>query len=120
MAADSALPTLAPGAFGHGGRAMGRRGEVRQHRIAAVSDPFARAEAVSVIRSADAITAALSDEHPLVRRAAVRALGERGGPSAAPALLRAAAHDPSPEVREEAVAVLGAMVRGSTATSGRP
>ena len=53
----------------------------------------------------------LRDEYPMVRREAVRALGELGTARATHALVEVAGHDLSAEVREEAVAVLGALLR---------
>ena len=82
------------------------------------SDPFVRADAVadvvSDIAACEVLGIALRDEFPLVRREAVRTLGRIGGTEATKALSDSAAHDPSAEVREEAVAVLARML-----TSGR-
>ena len=80
-------------------------------------DPVARAEALARNAStAEAVAEALTDEYPVVRREAVRALGRLGNPDAARTLLRTAANDPAAEVREEAVAVLGWMIRASRPT----
>ena len=57
------------------------------------------------------VPARLDHEDPLVRREAVRALGEIGSGRATHALIEVAGHDPSAEVREEAVAALGALLR---------
>ena len=78
-------------------------------------DPFVRVDALS--RAAreeplvEPICTTLLDDYPLVRREAVRALGRIGGAEASRALLDASAHDLSAEVREEAVAALGAILR---------
>ncbi len=80
-------------------------------------DPFMRANAVSRVRdpwAAEALTRALSDEHAQVRREAVRALGRVNGPRAGGFLADAVAHDPSAEVREEAVAALAALLSRPT------
>jgi len=78
-------------------------------------DPFVRTDALArADLASDAIVAALTDDYPLVRRQAVRALGRRGDEEAARVLLRAAAHDPAAEVREEAVSALAGMMRHLT------
>ena len=78
-------------------------------------DPFVRVDALAAAfvddDTVDAIVGALGDDYPLVRREAVRALARFDGSRAARELLGAAAHDPSAEVREEAVEVLASMVR---------
>ncbi len=78
-------------------------------------DPLVRAGAIASLKShPDAepmLLDALRDEYPLVRREAVRALRDIGGSRAAVALVEVAGHDTSAEVREEAVAALGALVR---------
>jgi len=77
-------------------------------------DPFVRAGALS--RAGDGPDAfdvageALADDFPQVRREAVRALARIGGPVAGRALAETLAHDPSSEVREEAVAALAALL----------
>jgi hypothetical protein len=85
-------------------------------------DPFVRIEAMEQLRShpalVDALLRALHDDYPVVRRQAVRALKEAGGPQATRALLEVANQDPSAEVREEAVAALAAML--SDNRRGRP
>ena len=81
-------------------------------------DPFMRTQALAQDSPAlDALTAALEDDYPLVRREAVRALGRIADPRTARALLRTVAQDPAAEVREEAVEVLAAMLRASAQDS---
>ncbi len=78
-------------------------------------DPFMRADAVSRVSdpaAAEVLARALADEYPQVRREAVRALGRVNGPRAGGFLADAVAHDPSAEVREEAVAALAALLTG--------
>ena len=60
---------------------------------------------------------ALSDEYPMVRREAVRVLGEIASQEATNALTQVAAHDTSSEVREEAIAALGEVIRRRRASS---
>jgi HEAT repeat protein len=78
------------------------------------ADPFVRAEAVADVTTdpaaCEVLGLALRDDFPLVRREAVRTLGRIGGKEASRALSDSAAHDPSAEVREEAVAVLARML----------
>jgi hypothetical protein len=78
-------------------------------------DPFQRANAISALRgradSEHLLVRALHDRYPMVRREVVRALRESGTPFATETLIKVAAHDPSAEVREEAVAALGSMLR---------
>jgi hypothetical protein len=78
-------------------------------------DPFVRIEAMGELRGhpalQEALLRALRDDYPVVRRQAVRALKEVGGPQATRALLDVANQDPSAEVREEAVGALAAMLR---------
>ena len=82
--------------------------------------PLVRTEALARCSSDVATVApALQDAYPLVRREAIRALGRIGGDEAARAILNAAAHDPSVEVREEAVIVLAGILRSpQDATAG--
>ena len=86
-------------------------------------DPFVRARALGGSDAEEgavrAIAFALGDDYPMVRREAVRALSRAGGSmAAARALLHAAAHDPSAEVREEAVAALAGILRAQDAGAG--
>jgi HEAT repeat protein len=78
-------------------------------------DPFVRVDAITRLKTQPGgdlrILDALHDEFPIVRREAVRALREIGSPQAVTALVQVAGHDSSAEVREEAVAALGAIVR---------
>jgi HEAT repeat protein len=78
------------------------------------ADPFIRAEAVADVvpetAACEVLGIALRDDFPLVRREAVRTLGRIGGKEATRALSDSAAHDPSAEVREEAVAVMARML----------
>jgi len=77
-------------------------------------DPFVRVGVLSRAGDSpdalDVATEALSDDFPQVRREAVRALARIGGPVAGRALSDTLAHDPSSEVREEAVAALAALL----------
>jgi HEAT repeat protein len=74
-------------------------------------DPFLRISAITALKGRPDtdrfLVRALSDEYPLVRREAVRALREVGSSQATEVLIQVAGHDPSAEVREEAVAALG-------------
>ena len=64
------------------------------------------------------MAAALSDDYPMVRREAVRALRSARSSPAAQALVDVVSHDPSAEVREEAVAVLADLLqRGASENS---
>jgi hypothetical protein len=78
-------------------------------------DPFLRISAIGQLKGRpdcdQLLVRALRDEYPLVRREAVRALREIGSSQATEALIEVAGHDPSAEVREEAVAALGQLVR---------
>jgi hypothetical protein len=82
-------------------------------------DPFVRVSAVAAMRGRmdceTILIGTLNDRYPMVRREAVRALRTTGSPAATETLIKVAAHDPSAEVREEAVAALGALLR-----EGRP
>jgi hypothetical protein len=87
-------------------------------------DPFVRVSAVAAMRGrmeCEAILiGTLNDRYPMVRREAVRALRTTGSPAATETLIKVAAHDPSAEVREEAVAALGALLReGKPGTAAR-
>jgi hypothetical protein len=73
-------------------------------RVGALSRATDRPDAVDVIASA------LADDAPQVRREAVRALMRIGGSVAGRALSDALAHDPSSEVRREAVSALAALL----------
>jgi HEAT repeat protein len=65
-----------------------------------------------------ALIAALRDDYPLVRREAVRALRHARSSRAAQALVDVVSHDPSAEVREEAVSVLAQLLqRGASENS---
>jgi HEAT repeat protein len=85
-------------------------------------DPFLRISAINGLRGRPDVDhlliESLFDEYPLVRREAVRALKGVGSAKATEALIEVAGHDPSAEVREEAVAALGAMVRERRGGSG--
>ena len=85
-------------------------------------DPFLRISAINGLRGRPDVDhlliRSLFDEYPLVRREAVRALKDVGSSKATEALIEVAGHDPSAEVREEAVAALGAMVRERRGGSG--
>src|SRR5205085_12117034 len=86
-------------------------------------DPFVRVRALGGSDAEEgavrAIAFALGDDYPMVRREAVRALSRAGGSmAAARALLDAAAHDPSAEVRAEAVTALAGILRAQDASAG--
>lgn len=92
--------------------ALSRRGSERQVEaaLAALADPYprVRVEAVSVLDAADAEDAALAtrareDSWPMVRRAAVEALWDRGSHVD---VVRGAIRDRSPRVREAALAAV--------------
>jgi HEAT repeat protein len=80
-------------------------------RALASADPRTRAAAAvragSEPGAEEMLVLVLTDEEPLVRLAAVRALAGVSGPRATRAIIRVAATDPSPEVRAEAVAAVG-------------
>jgi HEAT repeat protein len=85
-------------------------------------DPFVRAKALSGLAGRPgvdpALIAALGDDYPMVRREAVRALRLAPSQQAAQALVDVVSHDPSAEVREEAVSVLAALLqRGASENS---
>jgi HEAT repeat protein len=93
-------------------------------RLLADPDPFVRVSAVAAMRgrmeSEPTLIRTMQDRYPIVRREVVRALRTTGSPRATETLIKVAAHDPSAEVREEAVAALGALLReGKPGTSAR-
>jgi hypothetical protein len=73
-------------------------------------DPFVRAKALGGLAGRpgvdQALIAQLGDDYPMVRREAVRALRLARSSQASQALVDVVSHDPSAEVREEAVSVL--------------
>lgn len=77
-------------------------------------DPFVRMAAIGGLighpRAHAIVEGALRDDFPMVRRQAVRALAEIGGPRAAHAVSEVVRGDPSAEVREEAVAAVAKML----------
>jgi len=81
-------------------------------------DPFLRMSAVAAMRGRrdceEILVRTLNDRYPMVRREVVRALRTTGSSYATQILIKVAGHDPSAEVREEAVAALGALVREGT------
>ena len=77
-------------------------------QVGALGRGTERSEAVQVVVSG------LADDLPQVRRGAVRALMGIGGPVAGRALSDTLAHDPSPEVREEAAAALAVLLAQSS------
>jgi HEAT repeats len=85
-------------------------------------DPFVRIEAIVELRGQpdviEALLRALQDEYPVVRRQAVRALRDSGGPQAIRALIEVANQDPSAEVREESVVALGSLLREARSDHG--
>ncbi|MFL5797210.1 MAG: DUF3492 domain-containing protein [Actinomycetota bacterium] len=103
VAAEIGVAQPDPGA----GRTSGPRDELRH------PDPLVRIGALSRLESAedvDQAAAGLSDSYPQVRREAVRAIGRLDGPLAGRWLADAVAHDPSAEVREEAVAAIAELL----------
>src|SRR5437867_8599536 len=86
-------------------------------------DPFVRGAALGRALEGgkgvlELVRSELSDDYPLVRREAVRALARLGGPEAVKALVTASAHDLSAEVREEAVSALAGMLRRGSDAAG--
>jgi len=79
------------------------------------ADPFVRTRAVEALggrpEGERGVIDALEDDYPIVRRSAVRALRHARGSRAAQALVDVVSHDPSAEVREEAVGVLAEMLQ---------
>jgi hypothetical protein len=76
-------------------------------------EPSVRVEALGLLEApeeAELAAAALADAFPEVRREAVRAIGRLDGPLAGRWLADTVAHDPSAEVREEAVAALAELL----------
>jgi HEAT repeat protein len=65
-----------------------------------------------------AVVAALSDDYPIVRREGVRALRNSRSSPVAQALVDVVSHDPSAEVREEAVAVLAELLQRGASQNG--
>jgi HEAT repeat protein len=80
----------------------------------ASSDPAERASAIERARfdpvAEQAVIEALQDADPAVRRAAIRTLARWREPLGIKALAQASASDPTPGVRAEAVAALGAIL----------
>jgi HEAT repeat protein len=85
-------------------------------------DPFVRVSAVAALRGRveceTILVRALHDRYPIVRREVVRTLRTTGSSLATETLIKVAAHDPSAEVREEAVASLGALLREGKPETG--
>lgn len=83
-------------------------------RAAAGEDPFARAHAIGLLRgragAEPTLLGALRDDYPQVRRAAIRSLVGSGEPTAIRAVIDLVDHDPSAEVRAEALEVLAASL----------
>lgn len=83
-------------------------------RAAAGEDPFARADAIGLLRghagAEPTLLQALRDDYPQVRRAAIRSLVEAGDPIAIRAVIDVVDHDPSAEVRAEALEALSASL----------
>jgi HEAT repeat protein len=81
-------------------------------------DPARRMAAIQAAGSAPGVEqvliAALADSNELVRVAAIRALAPLNEPKGVRALIRAAAQDPSPRVRAEAMAGLGRILEART------
>ena len=90
-------------------------------RAAAAADPFARADAVGSLRghagAEPALLQALRDDYPQVRRAAIGSLVGTGDPIAIRAVIDLVDHDPSAEVRAEALEALSASL-GATPHRG--
>ncbi len=92
-------------------RAAGAESDARA--ALADPDPLVRVAALGRLdaaEDADMAAAALADAYPQVRREAVRAIGRLDGPRAGRWLADAVAHDPSAEVREEAVAAIAELL----------
>lgn len=87
-------------------------------------DPFARVRAIQELGGSpgaeDLLIQALADESPPVRREAVRALRGSRTVAAMQALIEVVSRDPSSEVREEAVEVLGALLGEAAEGEARP
>jgi hypothetical protein len=77
-------------------------------------DPFGRAEAIGRLRghpgAVPTLLRALRDDYPQVRRAAILALVGTADPMAIRALIDVVDHDPSAEVRAEAMEALAASM----------
>jgi HEAT repeats len=98
-----AAPGVPPGTDGPIGAAGG-------------DDPFTRAEAIGRLRgqpgAGPTLLRALRDDFPQVRRAAILALAGADDPMAIRALIDVVDHDPSAEVRAEAMEALAASLAG--------
>ena len=97
----------------------------RELRAALASpDPSIRARAVLRAPPGPGVEpmmlAALDDEDPEVRLASVQALIRLGGPAATRAVMAAAARDPSPAVRAEALAGLARILQARRSGARRP
>jgi hypothetical protein len=83
-------------------------------RAAGSDDPFARADAIDLLRgragAEPTLLAALRDDYPHVRRAAIRSLVGSGELTAIRAVIAVVDHDPSAEVRAEALEALAASL----------
>jgi glycosyltransferase involved in cell wall biosynthesis len=85
------------------------------------ADPFVRMTALGRLEGTEGTElagVALADEYPQVRREAVRAIGRLDGPRAARWLGEILSHDPSAEVREEAVMALASLLARWPAQEG--
>jgi hypothetical protein len=87
-------------------------------RAAGSDDPFTRADAIDLLRgragAEPTLLAALRDTYPQVRRAAIRSLVGTGDLIAIRAVIDVVDHDPSAEVRAEALkAVAASLATGS-------
>jgi HEAT repeat protein len=92
-------------------------------RALASADPRTRAAAAARAGSEPGaegmLLLVLTDEEPLVRLAAVRALAGVSGPQATRSIIRMATTDPSPEVRAEAVAAVGRALKVALRRAGQ-
>jgi HEAT repeat protein len=92
-------------------------------RAAASEDPFARAHAIGLLGgragAETTLLGALRDDYPQVRRAAIRSLVGSGDLTAIRAVIDVVDHDPSAEVRAEALEALEALVASMAAGSHR-
>lgn len=83
-------------------------------RAAASEDPLARADAIGLLcgraGAEPTLLGALQDDYPQVRRAAIRSLVGTGEPTAIRAVIDLVDHDPSAEVRAEALEALAASL----------
>jgi HEAT repeat protein len=92
-------------------------------RAAGSEDPFARADAIGQLRgragAEPTLLGAIRDDYPQVRRAAIRSLVGTGDPDAIRAVIDVVDHDPSAEVRAEALDALEVLAAALAKDSHR-